>query len=141
MGRAIEKGSSRNMSLLCPFESFSLASSHSPLVLWLPILVTDSRGRDSNRQSLKRCRWTGRVFSFLRSPGERLNSRAVSSPLFTSQRDCEMSGNIYSVGKTGKALSQTGQARACLGPALPTMPLLMSSTTDAHLLPHPPSCS
>lgn len=73
------------------------------------------------------------MFSFLRSPGERLNSRAVSSPLFTSQRDCEMSGNIYSVGKTGKALSQTGQARACLGPALPTMPLLMSSTTDTHV--------
>lgn len=93
----MEKCSSRNSPPLCPFSSFPLASSHFPLVLWPPIPVTDSRGRDSSRQSLKRCRWTGRVFSFLRSAGETLNSRAVSSPLFTSQRDCEMSGNIYGV--------------------------------------------
>lgn len=62
---------------------------------WPPIPATDSRGRDSSRQSLKRCRWTGRVVSFLLSPGEALNSRAVSSPLFTSHRDWEISGKIY----------------------------------------------
>lgn len=124
---ATEKGSCRNMTFLCPFQSLPLASSHFPLVLWPLILVTDSRGRDSNRQSLKRCRWTGRVFSFLRSPGEMLNSRAISSPLFTSQRDCEMSGNICRARKRKKTVSQTGKAWVL--PASPSLFLISPSLT------------
>lgn len=101
-------------------------SSDVPLVLsqffqmpWPPIPATDSRGRDSNRQSLKRCRWTGRVVSFLFSPGETLNSRAVSSPLFTSHRDCEISGKIYGAGR------EKGQVMSFLS-VLPNLPITNS---------------
>lgn len=101
-------------------------------MLWPPIPITDSRGRDSNRQSLKRCRWTGRVFSFLRSPGEILDSRAASSPLFTSQRDCEMSGNICRA-EEGREGSVTDQAPGSLL-ALPTSPCpFLMRSTDNHL--------
>jgi hypothetical protein len=90
-------------------------------VPWSPIPATYSRGRDSNRQSLKRCRWTGRVFNFLRSPGETLNSRAVSSPLFTNQRDCEMSGNIYVIEREGSVTNSTSMSFLLVLSSLPAI--------------------
>lgn len=141
-GEAPEPGSSRNTAPLCPSQSFPLASSHLPPALRPPTPGTDSRGRDSSRQSLKRCRCTGRVFSFLRSPGEALNSRAVSSPLFTSQRDCEMSGNISRAGgdRAGGVTDRTSE-RLPLSPALLATPLPHKVPRGQSPLPRPPSCS